>query len=150
MAPVAGRAMLNRVIDRLWADGQQQDRTQDQKELRSITLRFLRTLDLDVACCAAWGCRFDVWRERSAARKEYLNGMFREVSSQRASASLLATHALAFKGMPAPQPIPVGEANGRPAPAHQQMGDRQATDHPEFAKALQSPEGVAEHSAPSR
>lgn len=87
MPPIPGHAMLNRIIDRMWQAGQSAV-TQEEKELVSITLRFLRMRDLDAACCAALGCQFDVWRERSQARKEFLNAEFRNVSSQAATAAL--------------------------------------------------------------
>lgn len=127
MPPVPGLAMMNRVIDRVWASGQSAKNETD-KELVSITLRFLRTLDLDRAAHLAVGCNFEKWRLKAAARKENLDAQFRDVSSARATENLvaLAKRKGANAGptskkaeLPTPVRVPVGD---RPAP-HRQDSD---------------------------
>jgi hypothetical protein len=87
MPPVPGRSLLNRIIDRVWESGQDAA-TQEARELVSITLRFLRLRDLNAACCAALGMHFDVWRARSADRKDFLYAQLRDVASSRALNSI--------------------------------------------------------------
>jgi len=76
MAPVPGRAILNRVILRVY-DSAQHAGSQEEYELGTISLRMLsllRTGDatLDLACYAAFGCSFTRFRERSLARQSAL------------------------------------------------------------------------------
>jgi hypothetical protein len=77
MAPVAGKARLDRIIKRVYLSAQSAT-SQEDYQLGSITLRLLGLIrkgeppSLDVACAAAFGCSFRVWRERNLERKSRL------------------------------------------------------------------------------
>lgn len=67
---------LQRVIDRVWERTQSEYvRTQNEYELGALTLRFLGLIrrgeqaTLDLAAYEAFGCGFNVWRERSLGRQ---------------------------------------------------------------------------------
>lgn len=71
--PRGGR-LIGRVIARVW-ESVQKAGSQEEHELGTITLRLLglirrgENVTLDVACSEAFGCHFNVWRERSLARQ---------------------------------------------------------------------------------
>ena len=70
--PRGGR--LDRVVLRVW-QSVQASRSQEDHELGSITLRLLGLIKrgecatLDIACSEAFGCYFQVWRERNLERQ---------------------------------------------------------------------------------
>lgn len=130
MPPVPGLAMMNRVIDRVWERGQSA-KTETDKELVSITLRFLRTLDLDRAAVLAVGCPFEKWRLKAAARKENLDAQFRQVSSSRATENLVAL--AKRKGANAGPTSPKIEL---PPPVHIEVGDRNPNPHRQDSDAV--------------
>lgn len=152
MPPIPGKAMLDRVIDRLWAMGQDQDTTQEQKELRSITLRFIRLRDLNAACYAAMGMGFDVWRTRTAERKDFYAAEMRVVSSNRIKAALDARlrSVVAPAHVDGPDTEPARPQDSPPQDAHLSVGDRQSAEHIDAlpARTRSSSERV-EHPAPS-
>ena len=84
MAPVAGRAMLNRVIARVHAAAQVAC-PREEFELGSITERLLsllrqgREATLDIACSEAHGCHFRKWQERSMERSSALAWEFQQL-----------------------------------------------------------------------
>jgi hypothetical protein len=75
MAPVPGHALLNRVAFRVWEAGQSAQ-SHREHQLITITLRFLRCLNLDQACQQSFGKTFKKWlayhAERDAMMSEEL------------------------------------------------------------------------------
>jgi hypothetical protein len=78
MAPVPGRALLDRVIARVYEAGQRA-RSQEEHQLTTITLRLLSLLrrgelaSLDLACFAVFGFSFAKFREKSLARQALMS-----------------------------------------------------------------------------
>lgn len=77
--------LIDRIIDRVY-DSVQDARSREEHELGSITLRLLRTLDLDLATYAAFGCSFKRWQERCAERtfqrhKEWVEALHANVDT---------------------------------------------------------------------
>lgn len=74
MAPVAGKAFLNRVIARVYAAGQNAA-SREEHDLYSLNLRLLSELlqgnpqPWPAACFSAFGSTFEKWRERTLERK---------------------------------------------------------------------------------
>jgi hypothetical protein len=85
MAPVPGRALIDRVIRRVHAAVQEGARSRTEFELGSITLRLLtllrqgREVSLDLACVEAHGCHFQKWQERAMARSSALAWEFQRL-----------------------------------------------------------------------
>lgn len=85
MAPVPGRAFLDRVVFRVHAAAHQGSRSREEFELASITLRILailrsgREATLDLACTEAHGCHFQKWQQRSLARASLMAWEFQRL-----------------------------------------------------------------------
>ena len=85
--PIPGRALLNRVIDRVYASAQSAP-AQEAYELGTITLRLLSLLrrnepaTLDTACYAAFGCSFSAWQDRNQARLAFFRSDLRTILSK--------------------------------------------------------------------
>lgn len=73
MAPVPGKRLLERIIARVYAAGQE-SASQEIYQLHTITLRLLarlregREATLDDACYDAFGMRFGKWQKRNMER----------------------------------------------------------------------------------
>jgi hypothetical protein len=77
MAPVAGKAFLNRVMQRVYQAAQDAG-SREEHELFSLSLRLLGEVrkgtedPWTVACYAAFGCSFEKWKVRSLERQSML------------------------------------------------------------------------------
>jgi hypothetical protein len=77
MAPIPGRAFLNRVIERVHVSVQEAP-SQEDYDLGTITLQLLSLLShhepatLDLATIPAFGMRFEEWRHRNELRKSHM------------------------------------------------------------------------------
>jgi hypothetical protein len=77
MAPVAGKAFLNRVVQRVYQAAQRAG-SREEHELFSLSLRLLGEVRKGtgnpwaVACQATFGCSFEKWKVRSLERQSML------------------------------------------------------------------------------
>ena len=94
------------------------------------------------ASYAAFGSSFPKYIQRRSEREDFFHAEFRDVSSQRARASLPAKNALVAQGVPRVEPNPISAEDGRQPAIGQPLGDRQTDNRRKLAAIVAWPEST--------